>query len=105
MLSVSWAVVRSGVLGVLLIKASVPMMVGGHHATRRHGLALQAVDVGQCPCVFFRLLLICDDESAWPLLGAALVAAIRSCCLLARGARRPCRVVQRSSRVFPTAGR
>jgi hypothetical protein len=40
-------------------------------------------------CVFFRLLLICDVESALSMLALA-----RSCCLQARRARRPCRVVQ-----------
>jgi hypothetical protein len=40
-------------------------------------------------CLFFRLLLICDVESALSMLAAA-----GSCCLQARRARRPCHVVQ-----------
>lgn len=43
--------------------------------------------------VFSQLLLIFDVESAFSLLAAGS-AAVGACCLLARGARRLCRVVQ-----------
>jgi hypothetical protein len=45
-----------------------------------------------CACSF-QLLLIYDVESALSVLAAAS-AAVGACCLLVRGARRLCRVVQ-----------
>jgi hypothetical protein len=64
--------------------------------SRCNGLSARAGELItlQCTlCVFVQLLLVYDVESALSVLTAAL-AAVGVCCLLARGARRFCRVVQ-----------